>query len=106
MSAIASAIANEIARLESRREKIQSVLESNAELRLLEIRQKAAAILNGNNNGPDDVCNKLKSLAEEEAKLLKNIRFKYRNAKKYIRELTEIDFKLLELKGSKLSKFS
>ena len=104
MSAIASAIANEIARLESRRAKIQSVLESNAELRLLEIRQIAAAILNGNNYGPDDVCNKLKPLAEEEDRLLKNLKFKYRNAKKYIHELAEIDFKLLELKESKLSK--
>ena len=44
--------------------------------------------------------------AEEEDRLLKNIKFKYRNAKKYIRELTEIDFKLLELKQTRLSRIS
>ncbi|MDZ7924945.1 MAG: hypothetical protein U5M23_13035 [Marinagarivorans sp.] len=100
MCVITVAITNEIARLEKRREKINGVLEASPEVRLMEIRHTIFRILQGDNTGPDDVEKKIKTLGEEGRQLSELQRFKYRNAKKYIRELNEIDRDLSELKCS------
>ena len=100
MDAVTYAITHEIARLEKRREKITSILEANHEERLFEVRKIVVEILQGNNTGTEDALKKIESLADEEEKLYKQIKFKCRNAKRYFSELEKINGKLYELQTS------